>query len=66
MQGTVRPFRAVSRVTPATAPLSSSASGVRGRFVETGATAPAYCYLREIKTENEGLVDQTGIEPVTS
>jgi hypothetical protein len=23
-------------------------------------------YLREIRTENESLVDQTGIEPVTS
>jgi site-specific DNA recombinase len=36
------------------------------RFVGTGATAPAFSYLREIRTENEGLVDQTGIEPVTS
>ena len=36
------------------------------RFVGTGATAPAFNYLREIRTENEGLVDQTGIEPVTS
>ena len=36
------------------------------RFVGTGATAPAFNYLREIETENEGLVDQTGIEPVTS
>jgi site-specific DNA recombinase len=33
------------------------------RFVGTGATAPAFSYLREIRTENEGLVDQTGIEP---
>ena len=32
----------------------------------TGVTAPAFSYLREIRTENEGLVDQTGIEPVTS
>ena len=36
------------------------------RFVRTGATAPAFSYLREIRSENEGLVDQTGIEPVTS
>ncbi len=36
------------------------------RFVRTGVTAPAFSYLREMKTENEGLVDQTGIEPVTS
>jgi site-specific DNA recombinase len=36
------------------------------RFVGTGATAPAFSYLREFRTGNEGLVDQTGIEPVTS
>jgi hypothetical protein len=36
------------------------------RFVRTGATAPAFSYLREIETENERMVDQTGIEPVTS
>src|SRR5947209_3521472 len=30
------------------------------RFVGTDATAPAFSYLREIRTENEGLVDQTG------
>jgi hypothetical protein len=36
------------------------------RFVRTGVTAPAFSYLRRIETENEGLVDQTGIEPVTS
>jgi hypothetical protein len=36
------------------------------RFIGTGATAPAFSYLREIRTENEDLVDQTGIEPVTS
>jgi hypothetical protein len=36
------------------------------RFIGTGATAPIFSYLREIRTENEGLVDQTGIEPVTS
>jgi hypothetical protein len=35
-------------------------------FVGTGATAPAFSYLREIRTGNESLVDQTGIEPVTS
>ena len=34
--------------------------------VGTAVTAPAFSYLREIRTENEGLVDQTGIEPVTS
>jgi hypothetical protein len=28
------------------------------RFVRTAATAPASSYLREIETENEGLVDQ--------
>jgi hypothetical protein len=36
------------------------------RFVGTGVTAPAFSYLREIRTEHEGLMDQTGIEPVTS
>jgi site-specific DNA recombinase len=36
------------------------------RFVRTGETAPAFSYLRKIETENEGLVDLTGIEPVTS
>ena len=36
------------------------------RFIGTGVTAPAFSYLREIRTGNEGLVDQTGIEPVTS
>jgi len=30
------------------------------RFVGTGATAPAFSYLREIETGNEGVVDQTG------
>jgi hypothetical protein len=35
-------------------------------FVGTRVTAPAFSYLREIETENERLVDQTGIEPVTS
>jgi hypothetical protein len=28
------------------------------RFVGTGATAPAFSYLREIETGNEGLVAQ--------
>ena len=36
------------------------------RFVGTGATARAFSHLREIRTGNEGLVDLTGIEPVTS
>ncbi len=36
------------------------------RFIGTGATAPAFSYLRDIETENERMVDQTGIEPVTS
>jgi hypothetical protein len=36
------------------------------RFVRTAATAPAFSYLREMETGNEGLVDQTGFEPVTS
>jgi site-specific DNA recombinase len=36
------------------------------RSIGTGATAPAFSYLREIRTGNEGLVDLTGIEPVTS
>ena len=36
------------------------------QIVRTGATAPAFSYLREIQTGKEGLVDQTGIEPVTS
>src|SRR5262245_36968473 len=33
------------------------------RFTGTGATAPAFSYLRRIRTENEGLVDQTGVVP---
>jgi hypothetical protein len=33
------------------------------RFVRTGATAPAFSYLRGIETRNEGLVDQIGVEP---
>jgi hypothetical protein len=36
------------------------------RTVRTGVTAPAFNYLRGIRTENEDLVDLTGIEPVTS
>jgi hypothetical protein len=35
-------------------------------FVGTAVTAPAFNYLRPIEAGNEGLVDQTGIEPVTS
>ena len=34
--------------------------------VRTGATAPGFSDLQGIKTLNEGLVDLTGIEPVTS
>src|SRR5262245_57319704 len=32
------------------------------RFIGTGATAPAFSYLREIRIGNEGLVDQTGVD----
>ena len=35
-------------------------------FVGTRVTAPAFSYLRTIETGNERMVDQTGIEPVTS
>ena len=35
-------------------------------FVGTGVTAPAFSYLRTIEDRNERMVDQTGIEPVTS
>jgi site-specific DNA recombinase len=35
-------------------------------FVGTGVTAPAFSYLRTIEDRNERVVDQTGIEPVTS
>ena len=35
-------------------------------FVRTAVTAPAFSYLRPIEDGNEGLVDLTGIEPVTS
>ena len=35
-------------------------------FVGTAVTAPSFNYLRSIATANEGLVDLTGIEPVTS
>jgi protein gp37 len=38
----------------------------RDRFVRTAVTAPAFSYLRPIEDGNERLVDQTGIEPVTS
>ena len=35
-------------------------------FVGTRVTAPAFSYLRTIEDEKERLVDQTGVEPVTS
>jgi hypothetical protein len=35
-------------------------------FVGTAVTAPAFSYLRPIEGRNEGVVDLTGIEPVTS
>ena len=35
-------------------------------FVGTAVTTPAFSYLRGIWIGNEKLVDQTGIEPVTS
>jgi hypothetical protein len=35
----------------------------RNRFVRTGVTAPGFSYLQENRTENEGLVDLTGVEP---
>ena len=35
-------------------------------FVRTALTAPAFSYLRPIRGANESVVDQTGIEPVTS
>ncbi len=38
----------------------------RNSFVRTAVTAPAFSYLRTIEDRNERLVDQTGIEPVTS
>jgi hypothetical protein len=38
----------------------------RNGFVRTAVTAPAFSYLRPLESENKGLVDQTGIEPVTS
>jgi hypothetical protein len=31
------------------------------RFVGTAATAPAFSYLREIRTSGDGVVDLTGI-----
>jgi hypothetical protein len=38
------------------------------RFIGTGATAPAFNYLREIRTENEGVVAQifTSWNPLSS
>ena len=35
-------------------------------FVGTAVTAPAFSYLRPADVGKEGLVDLTGIEPVTS
>ena len=35
-------------------------------FVGTAVTTRAFSYLRGIETGNEKMVDQTGIEPVTS
>ena len=35
-------------------------------FVRTAVTAPAFSYLQPIESGNERVVDQTGIEPVTS
>ena len=35
-------------------------------LVRTAVTATPFSYLRPIEAENEGLVDQTGVEPVTS
>ena len=36
------------------------------RFSRTAVNAAAFSYLRPIQQGNENLVDQTGIEPVTS
>ena len=36
------------------------------RFIGTGVATPAFSYLRTIESRNEGLVDLTGFEPVTS
>ena len=36
------------------------------RFVRTGATAPAFSYLRGIETENEGLVGLSRLEPLAA
>jgi hypothetical protein len=36
----------------------TQSGSVSVRFVRTGATAPAFSYLREIEIGNEGLVDQ--------
>jgi hypothetical protein len=35
-------------------------------FVGTAVTAPAFSYLQPVADGNERMVDQTGIEPVTS
>jgi hypothetical protein len=36
------------------------------KLVGTGTTLPVFNYLNPISGEKEDLVDQTGIEPVTS
>ena len=38
----------------------------RKRLVGTGTTLPVFNYLNPISDEKKGLVDLTGIEPVTS
>ena len=35
-------------------------------FVRTAVTARAFNYLQPLNSDNERMVDQTGIEPVTS
>lgn len=35
-------------------------------FVGTAVTAPAFSYLQPLADEKQRMVDQTGIEPVTS
>jgi hypothetical protein len=37
----------------------------RSRFNGTGARVPAFSYLREIRTGNEGLMGASGFEPLT-
>ena len=36
------------------------------RIVGTGVTLPVFNYLSPVSASKKGLVDQTGIEPVTS